>query len=134
MIYFAKREGDGLIKIGKADDVYRRMYHLEKTNKCKFTILATRDGSFHEERFVHNQLSAHRHKGEFFYPHDEVLSFIDNLDDVEFPEWDGTSKISFYVSQELNETLKRLAKEAKRTKMHYIEVLLEQHAKRMEKR
>ena len=49
-------------------------------------------------------------------------------------EMDNQVKISFYVSQELNEALKRLAKEAKRTKMHYIEVLLEQHAKRMEKR
>lgn len=64
-IYFARRECDGLIKIGTTSQLGRRLSALRRDHGT-LTLLATQEGGFTKERALHERFAKLRVEGEWF--------------------------------------------------------------------
>ncbi len=63
-VYFV-RVGD-LLKIGKADNVRKRLSGLQTGSPLKLELLAVAPGGLPEEVYFHESFAAHRRRGEWF--------------------------------------------------------------------
>lgn len=69
-VYFARREGNGLIKIGWSANVPNRMIAL------KAKLIGAVPGDEDDEKSLHERFAHLRVKGEWFKPADELLAYI----------------------------------------------------------
>lgn len=78
VVYFVQAGGPGgSIKIGIARNMRERMSSLQTGCPDMLAVLATMPGGAGEERFLHDVLSAHRIRGEWFRPAPAVLSAVE---------------------------------------------------------
>ena len=84
-VYFVQAE-NGLIKIGFATNVGRRIASLRTMSPLRLTILATlsKDGMKTETAY-HARFSRHRQHGEWFSPHPEILAEVERIKS-EYPQ------------------------------------------------
>ncbi len=95
MVYFIQAEQSRLIKIGKANQVYRRLQTLQTGSPEKLRILMTLPTD--AEKTYHMQFADSRVHGEWFQPSDTLLSFIhENLSS--YPLDDVDSDVRFICS------------------------------------
>jgi hypothetical protein len=78
-IYFLQSEHGGEIKIGRADDVAKRIVSLQTSRPDKLVLLAAASGSLQQERDLHDRFSKHRVKGEWFSPVPELVALISDV-------------------------------------------------------
>lgn len=78
-IYFVQSEHGGEIKIGRADDVAKRLVGLQTSRPDKLVLLASVKGSIQQERELHERFARHRVKGEWFSPVPELLQLIKSV-------------------------------------------------------
>jgi len=69
----------GPIKIGVASSVPRRLASLQVSNHEPLEILATSPGGLDIEKMYHERFKEHRISGEWFSPHEEIVSEIERL-------------------------------------------------------
>lgn len=79
LVYFIQAGDGGPIKIGLAADVQSRLRSLQTSHHAKLALLATAAGGSKVERAYHKQFADHRHEGEWFSPHPDILAEIDRL-------------------------------------------------------
>ena len=79
LVYFIKSKHTGLIKIGYASDVFERIKQLSSGNTDRLLLLKTIKGGKKKESELHKLFDRYRKEGEWFYPSDELLGFIDSL-------------------------------------------------------
>lgn len=77
MIYFVQAVDGGMVKIGTARDVARRIAQLEAHYGEPLVVLNTMEGGKKEERALHRLFAHLRHKRtEQFHPAPELMDFI----------------------------------------------------------
>lgn len=77
-VYFIKSASGG-IKIGKANDVPKRLRALQTAHPVRLELLATCSGGRVREQWYHRRFARHRLHGEWFEPHRDILLEIDRL-------------------------------------------------------
>lgn len=85
MIYFIKSKSDKRIKIGTTVRLSHRLRELAREFGDELTVLAVAEGSFDQERELHQRFAHLRAVGEWFEPGDDLIGFI--LE--EGKPWDG---------------------------------------------
>lgn len=75
MIYFVQTADNQFVKIGKADDVAKRLSGLQTGAAQKLKLLATMPGGHEEERAIHQRFDHLRTQGEWFYSTPEIVTF-----------------------------------------------------------
>lgn len=89
-VYFVQAIGVGLIKIGYSENLRKRVFDLRNGSPTPIALLAHMPGGRSEEYQLHSHLYAHRHRGEWFRPHELVLAAAkyarDNYDQTLTPE------------------------------------------------
>ncbi len=74
VVYFVQSENGGPIKIGRADDLAKRLSNLGTGRPDKLILLGAFKGTRTDERALHDAFSKYREKGEWFSPAPEVLA------------------------------------------------------------
>ena len=74
------RSASGLIKIGIADDVGKRLATLQTGNAELLTIVATEPGGRARELELHDRFHFARIRGEWFRPDPRLLQHIDSIE------------------------------------------------------
>lgn len=135
MIYFIKAEHSGRIKIGTTIRLSERLKAITKDAGEPLRILAVVDGSFPEEKSLHDRFSHLRAFGEWFEPGDDLLGFI-----VETGrEWDRSDEettrerktvaVTLKGSEEWKNWLERAAKHCRLTVSAFIDTAAMELAK-----
>ncbi len=75
VIYFVQGEDGGPVKIGKADDLAKRLIGLGTSRPDKLVVLAAAPGTVEQERLVHARFASVREKGEWFTATDELMTY-----------------------------------------------------------
>lgn len=78
-VYFIEAVGLDRIKIGKADDVDRRLSQLKTGTPCELRLLKKLPGSVELERSFHSRFSSLRLNGEWFHAAQPLRNFIASL-------------------------------------------------------
>lgn len=78
MIYFVQSGEKGPIKIGKANDPYKRLISLQTSSSETLTILGLMDGDIKEGKDIHAKFYDCKIKGEWFKPSKDLIEFIEN--------------------------------------------------------
>jgi hypothetical protein len=76
VIYFIQSEHGGPIKIGRADDLAKRLVNLQTSRPDKLVVLATAPGTVQQERDLHARFAAAREKGEWFSPVPDLVQLV----------------------------------------------------------
>src|ERR1700756_1314270 len=76
-VYFIQDTGTGVIKIGWATDVERRIYGLQISAPSPLVLLAAIKGTHKTERSLHDRFADTRTFGEWFQPTPELLAYIE---------------------------------------------------------
>jgi DNA-binding transcriptional regulator YdaS (Cro superfamily) len=79
-VYFIQAGDGGPVKIGFSENIWARLNNMQPGNHAVLRVVAAFIGGEHDERAVHEMMSAHRTRGEWFAP--DVLA---RLDDVKLP-------------------------------------------------
>ena len=82
MIYFVQEENNGLIKIGYSANPKKRLKALQTQSAKKLSIIKTLEGDYREEYDLHRKFSNHLAYDEWFYPHKELIDYIENPDKI----------------------------------------------------
>ena len=80
MIYFIQADY-GPIKIGCANNPYKRMQALQIACPCKLKLLATMPGDKRRERQIHHCFSRLKIRGEWFNADTRLLKLIEKCHD-----------------------------------------------------
>lgn len=79
-IYFIQAEQGGLIKIGYAHNVLKRLQGVQRMCPIKLRVLAiVENASDRDEKRLHKYLIEFRQYGEWFEPSEEVMRAINEL-------------------------------------------------------
>ena len=73
------------IKIGTTVDLLNRFNSLQSNNPKQLYVLATTEGSYKEEKELHNKFKNYRYNREWFYYSKEIKDFVETI-----KEWDIT--------------------------------------------
>jgi hypothetical protein len=76
VIYFIQSEHGGSIKIGRADDLAKRVVGLQTSRPDKLVVLAAVQGTVEQEKQLHARFAYCREKGEWFSPTTELVAFV----------------------------------------------------------
>jgi hypothetical protein len=76
-VYFIQGADGGPIKIGWATRPAVRMAQMQAHSPVDLRLLHTEPGNGREERELHARFAAARKHGEWFWPADELLAFIE---------------------------------------------------------
>ena len=71
-VYFAQESATALVKIGQSRQVHRRICVLNSATAGGVKLIGLLPETDVTERSVHNLMSEHRERGEWFRPHDDV--------------------------------------------------------------
>lgn len=75
MIYFVQTHDNEYVKVGKADDVQKRLSGLQTGSPRKLKLLAAIPGDHEQERAIHQRFSHLRTHGEWFYATPEIVTY-----------------------------------------------------------
>lgn len=78
-IYFIQADIGGLIKIGYAADIPKRLNAMQMGCPVQLVVLAQCRGTGTYERELHQRFAGHRRHGEWFEPVPELLELIASL-------------------------------------------------------
>ena len=78
-VYFMRLGEAGPIKIGHSVNIKERLAVIQVNNPYLITLLTVVDGGFSKERELHKLFKDHKIYGEWFYPHTDILNYINNL-------------------------------------------------------
>lgn len=76
-IYFILCSATGSIKIGRADNVQKRLSTLQISSPAALRLLGSVRAHLTFENFLHSLFAAHRIRGEWFSPADGILDVIE---------------------------------------------------------
>lgn len=74
-VYFLISADNGLVKIGWAGDVRRRVNEIRTLNAGEIHLLGYAQASMKMEKMLHGQFAEICHHGEWFWPHWTLLDF-----------------------------------------------------------
>lgn len=75
-VYAVQMGGDGPIKIGWSANPQRRLAGLQCSSPYTLVVRGIWPGMPNDEARLHERLSAHRMRGEWFRPHSDVVTAI----------------------------------------------------------
>lgn len=75
-VYFIQNDLTKHIKIGYSSNVKQRFNTIETASGSSMTLLLLIEGNRRDERNFHLMFDLHRAKGEWFYPNEEIESFL----------------------------------------------------------
>lgn len=132
MIYFVQAGDAGPIKIGYTGSLKRRLPHLQNGAHEPLKVLGVRQGDQSDEKALHRRFDAHRLRGEWFRPDNEILAFLSEPVGVKTnpgrkPSGMALKPITFKTDEA---EVKAIEKEAKARKLPRSEYLREIVAKR----
>lgn len=79
-VYFVRIGDDGPVKIGfTREGPAKRIAQLQQSCPWKLRMMGFVAGSKHHERALQERLQKHRMEGEWFAPHREVITLINNV-------------------------------------------------------
>ena len=108
MIYVIEEGENGPIKIGTAVNPESRIKTLQSGNSRRLNVVMIFEGNHALENKIHKDLSVHkvRDNGEWFYPNDQVFSYLNKLSCIEpNTEWlNGKEYIVLWREKEKSET------------------------------
>lgn len=78
-LYFVQCETTKLIKIGLTTGLRTRLSTMRGCCPTVLTLLAHFEGTRSQEAELHRRFAAHRAHREWFYPDQEILSYIEQL-------------------------------------------------------
>ena len=81
----------GLVKIGVARDVQKRLRALQTGSGVALTLLATVPGSYALERHYHDRFAAFRRHGEWFERHPTLMAEIARLKKLDLPAYESVA-------------------------------------------
>jgi len=81
VVYFIGAEGLDYIKIGKAEDVYKRLDGIQTSMPFDLKILLTIPGDVTEERKAHEVFNKWRKRGEWFIKCKAITDYIEYMSD-----------------------------------------------------
>lgn len=85
-VYFIQRVDGGPIKIGRTNQhPDRRLTGLQIASPVALRLLALAVGGDVAERNLHARFASHRLRGEWFAPHEDILSYIGKLPRISIP-------------------------------------------------
>jgi hypothetical protein len=115
LIYFIQDPEDSLVKIGTTVRLSFRLAQLKSQFGQGLVVLGILDGSFADEKVLHEQFAGAREDGEWFRPYPHLMGFIaqecrpwTEADDAPLPT--GFKTISARCSSEWADWLERGAK------------------------
>lgn len=76
VVYFIQGEDGGPIKIGRTDDLAKRIVGLETSRPDRLVTLGTFPGTLRDESEIHQRFADIRERGEWFQATPELLAFI----------------------------------------------------------
>ncbi len=79
VIYCIQSEHGGPVKIGRADDLAKRLVQLQTARPDKLIAIAWAPGTVQDEREIQSRLTPFREKGEWFSPSAEVMAFVGHV-------------------------------------------------------
>jgi len=88
VVYFVRRERDGLIKIGTTIRLSERLKQIAAKEGCEITLLAVTPGDRKREMALHGQFAHLNVEWEWFEPAEGLLSFIA----TDAQPWDGVDE------------------------------------------
>ena len=78
-IYFIMAVGTNMIKIGKADNVKKRIKNMQTGNHNKLILLASYKAPHDEEGYLHHKLRKYRSRGEWFHLSDTIIDLLGSI-------------------------------------------------------
>lgn len=78
-VYFIRATTLGLIKIGVAADVPSRLATLQNMSPDKLEVVARESGGIRREKELHALFANSKAHGEWFFPTDDLISYINRL-------------------------------------------------------
>jgi hypothetical protein len=75
-VYFVQAASSRLIKIGRAEDVSRRVIALQVSSPEELVLLGWVEESKFTEADLHKRFEKYRRRGEWFSPAKDILNFI----------------------------------------------------------
>ena len=75
-VYFIQDKMSNMIKIGKANDVEKRLKQLQTSCPYELELLSYIPGDESLEKDIHKKFSEYRHRGEWFMPKKEIFDYI----------------------------------------------------------
>ena len=75
-VYFIQEENNGNIKIGSSNDPYKRLGSLQTGNSKKLKLIKIIKGGKEVESRLHHKFRKDKKTGEWFFPSEELLKFI----------------------------------------------------------
>jgi len=78
-VYFIKAE-NGLIKIGTTTHLKERLKQLQRMSPVKLELIIAIEGGVDKEQALHQRFEKCRSHGEWFFPSEELLSYIKELE------------------------------------------------------
>ena len=78
MVYFISDKEQKYCKIGKADNLKKRLKLLQTGHPLKLHVLTTFSGGLKEEQELHRKFKKYRLLGEWFTLSEEIINFISN--------------------------------------------------------
>lgn len=79
VVYLVECGPGGPIKIGFTDDAYRRLSKAQSDSPYELRLLATMPGGPELEAELHARFGEYRIRGEWFWPAQELRSFVDSF-------------------------------------------------------
>lgn len=76
-VYFIQAGDGGHIKIGISRNVQSRLSKMQTDSPARLSVLAVIKGDERDEAEIHRRLADFRVSGEWFHPHNNVLSLIE---------------------------------------------------------
>jgi hypothetical protein len=90
-LYFVQQlGGEKCIKIGTARNVAKRLLQLKTGSPYDLCVLKSVPGNCLQERMMHIKFSKYRMNGEWFYPAEELVNFINSCSSQYYKELDYT--------------------------------------------
>jgi len=97
LIYFIQEQSElKAIKIGKSDNLMSRLSGLQTANPYELVVLHTIEAKACFELELHEYFKMYRIRGEWFRPTQEIIEFIDNAKNDEYPEKISNILKSYY--------------------------------------
>lgn len=81
-IYFIQPENGGSVKIGRAEDVAKRLVQMQTSRPDKLVVVAAAPGTYEDERRLHDAFADSRDRGEWFTPDDGLTALICHVNET----------------------------------------------------
>lgn len=92
MIYFIRDTLTGLVKIGTAENPWRRLAKIQSDSPGQLEMLAIEDGGVERETELHREFASARRRGEWFAPADRLMAYVTDCGPAPKPPRAGVSR------------------------------------------